>query len=324
MKKISIITAAKNEELNLPFLIDSFLKLDYPADHFEVIIVDDNSNDSTYQKAADLTEEIDNFSVIKAVDKKHEGKRGALEIAVSRSKFDYILITDADCRPQKNWLKAYSNKFEEGYLFLFGIAPFKQTKNIVNKISCFENLRSHMLTFTATRFNIPYSAAARNFGFDKQAFYSIGGYGNTTQTLSGDDDLLLREAVRNKLKIGTVEEKNSFVYSKTKKTFKEYFRQKARHVSTSNYYLLKHKFLLVGWHLINMLCLFSPLLLFVSLLFLIPFLFKIIFDITAVKLNQKKYGYSFNLLEIIYLQIIYEIFLIVHYIYGSVTRPNWK
>ncbi|OGU35593.1 MAG: hypothetical protein A2068_09460 [Ignavibacteria bacterium GWB2_35_6b] len=324
MNNISIITAAKNEEKNLPFLIDALLKLNYPKDNFEVIIVDDNSTDGTFQKAKELTEAFSNFTIIKAETKKYEGKRGALDIGIKKCKHDYILITDADCLPEKNWLIEYSKKFNEGYDFLFGVAPFIKEKSFMNKISCFENLRSHILTFFFAKIGQPYSAAARNFGFNKIAFYKIGGYRNTTQTQSGDDDLLLREAVKHRIKIGTVEAEGSFVFSKTKKTFKEFFRQKARHVSTSNYYLLKTKLAIGGWHLANLVFLFSPILFSVSNLFLILFFLKILFDIIIVKSKQKKYGCSFNLLEIFYLQIIYEIFLIVHYIYGSIAKPPWK
>ena len=87
---------------------------------------------------------------------------------------------------------------------LFGIAPFYQKKNLVNKISCFENLRSSVLSFSMASIGLPYTAAARNFGFSKNAFESLGGYSKTKDTKSGDDDLLLREAVKNKLKIGVV------------------------------------------------------------------------------------------------------------------------
>lgn len=324
MNNISIITAAKNEVKNLPLLIEALLKLDYPKDNFEVIIVDDNSSDGTFLKAKELTEALSNFTIIKAENKKYEGKRGALDIGIKKCKNDYILITDADCLPEKNWLKEYSQKFNEGYDFLFGIAPLIKEKSFINKISCFENLRSHILTFFFAKISQPYSAAARNFGFNKIAFYKLGGYRNTTQAQSGDDDLLLREAVKHNLKIGTVEAKGSFVFSKTQKTFKEYFRQKARHVSTSNHYLLKHKLAIGGWHLANLFCLFSPALIYFSELFLIPFILKLIFDSIVVLSKQKKYGYTFSFIEIIYLQIIYEIFLIVHYIYGSIAKPSWK
>ena len=100
------------------------------------------------------------------------GKREALSFGISKSKYPFILITDADCQPEKNWLKSYSNKFGQGYEMLFGIAPFYQHKNLVNKVSCFENLRSSILSFSMASVGLPYTAAARNFGFSKNAFES--------------------------------------------------------------------------------------------------------------------------------------------------------
>ena len=51
---------------------------------------------------------------------------------------------------------------------------------------------------------MPYCASARSFGFKKSSFEKIKGYSNTVETLSGDDDLLLREAVKNNLKVGAI------------------------------------------------------------------------------------------------------------------------
>jgi len=51
----SIIVAAKNEENNISNLISALKNLDYPEDNYEVIIIDDNSNDDTLILAKKLT-----------------------------------------------------------------------------------------------------------------------------------------------------------------------------------------------------------------------------------------------------------------------------
>ena len=110
---------------------------------------------------------------------------------------------------------------------LFGLAPFQQNRGLVNAISCFENLRSSILTFSFARLNLPYSAAARNFGFTISAFKKLGGFGNTLETQSGDDDLLIREAVKNKLKIGVVDFEESYVISNPKSSLNEFPKSKS-------------------------------------------------------------------------------------------------
>jgi len=44
---ISIIIAARNEMQNLPTLLNSLSQLDYPTDKYEIIIVNDHSNDGS-------------------------------------------------------------------------------------------------------------------------------------------------------------------------------------------------------------------------------------------------------------------------------------
>jgi cellulose synthase/poly-beta-1,6-N-acetylglucosamine synthase-like glycosyltransferase len=323
-KKFSILIAAKNEELKIPDLNKSLVKLNYPADKTEIIIADDNSADNTYYSALKTAEPFPHIKVLKAAEKKLPGKKGVLNYALSKTSNEYILITDADCIPERDWVNKYSAKFSEGYNFLFGIAPFIPDGNIINKISCFENMRGSLITFAAAGMGIPYSASARNFGFRKSSFISLNGYFNTRQTLSGDDDLLLREALKNKLKIGTVPFEGSKVFSYTKKNLKDYMRQKSRHTKTSFYYLPLHQILLSFWHLSNIFFLLSPLISIVNPIFFLLFLIKIFSDLFLVLMFQKKFGYGFRPLQIIYLQFFYELFLILNLFGALFKKDKWN
>ncbi len=320
----SIVIAAKNEEKNLPVLFASLKKLNYPNENYEIIFVDDLSTDFTKHEIEEFIKVTPNAKLYDSLGKKYPGKKGALEIGISHAENNYIMITDADCEVESNWLNAFAKNFEKGYDFLFGIAPYHQTKNFVNKVAAFENLRTHILTFFTAKLGFPFSAAARSFGFRKDSFMKLGGYKNTTETLSGDDDLLLREAVKHNMKIGVIENRDAFVYSQTKNNWKDYLVQKARHASTSNHLLFKQKFLLGLWHIFNLGMLFTFILGIAESLFFIPFILKICFDIILVKASQKKYGYKFSFYETIYLQIIYELLLIVNYFNGTFSKIKWK
>ncbi len=324
LKSISIIIALKDEEEKIETLLASINELDYPKEFFEVIFMDDNSKDGTYATISEKIKGFDNINVYKLQSENKSGKRNALKLGISKSVHSYILITDADCEPQKDWLKAYSNRFTDGFDFLFGIAPFFREKFLVNRISCFENLRNSMLIFFAATIGLPYSAAARNFGFKKTSFEKVGGYSKTTDTLSGDDDLLLREAVKNNFKIGTVTAKGSFVFSKTKETFKDYLKQRARHTQTSFHYLFKHQLMLGLWHVFNLLILFSPILFFLDIYFLLLLPLKLFMDLVIVLTSQETFGYNFSFAESLYLQIFYELFLIIHFFNAKFRRIEWK
>lgn len=320
---VSIIIAFRNEEKNLDNLFSALEKLNYPIDKYEVILIDDNSSDNSYQKAAEFSSTKSNYRVLKAENKKYPGKKGALDVGISNANYSYVLITDADCMPGKNWLIGCSEKFREEYDLIFGLAPFIQTNEIINKISCYENLRNHLLTLSLAELKLPYSAAARNFGFTISAYKKMGGFANTLETPSGDDDLLMREAVKNKLKIGVVDSVESYVLSNTKKTISEYLGQRARHTKTSFYYLPLHKFLIGFWHSSNIFVLFSFLLLPLNIVFVLPFFIKLLFDFIAVLNSQKKLCYNFKIYEIPFLQIAYEFFLIVNFFLAFRKNITW-
>ncbi|MGE5436403.1 MAG: glycosyltransferase [Syntrophothermus sp.] len=324
MIKISIVIALKNEAENVNKLFTSLRKINFSQNHYEVIFIDDNSSDNTYNKLIENINEGDNYFIFKAEGKKYPGKKGALALGVEKANFDYIIITDADCIVSSEWLKKYSEKFNKGFDFIFAPSPFIAEDNLVNKISCFENLRSSILTFSFFKMGFPYNAFGRNLGFSKKLFEMIRGYENTLETLSGDDDLLLREAVKKNFKIGIIEEPDAFVYSYTKSNFKEYLIQKSRHLKTSHHYTTVIKYLLGIWHLSNLIMLFS--------FFIVPILpriiilpvMKLLFDILIVKNFQKKYSYNFEIYQILYLQIIYECLLIVNFINSLVKKDKWN
>jgi cellulose synthase/poly-beta-1,6-N-acetylglucosamine synthase-like glycosyltransferase len=322
--KLSLIIAAKNEAENINKLFDHLERLNYPQENFEVIIVDDNSSDNTYSLIESRILNKNNFRLLKAEQKEFDGKKGALSIGIKNAQNHLIVITDADCLPDSNWLKAIAGKLDDGYDFVFGVAPISVGEFTVQKLSAFENLRNSFLSIAALGLNIPYSAAARSFAFRKNSFERIGGYSKTISILSGDDDLLLREAFKNKMLIGTLIDTEAFVYSAAPKNFNEYFKQKHRHLQTSFHYPLKQKLFLAFWHLINLLSLLTIFLLFISPVLALPFAVKITYDLFIAIKYQQELGHKFKFYEIIYLQILFEIFLVINFFKSLSGKTEWK
>ncbi|MCF6270673.1 MAG: glycosyltransferase [Melioribacteraceae bacterium] len=321
---VSVVVAAKNEAANIHRLISALLNQNYSKDNFEVIIVDDTSDDNTFIAATEATKEIDNFRIIKVEDKLYKGKRGALDIGIKAAKHPYLLITDADCEPEKEWINSFANSFEVGNDLLFGIAPYRVANSITNLIARFENLRSNIIVFAFAKLGLPYSASARSFGFSKEAFYKIDGYKNTTDTLSGDDDLLLREAIKNNLNIGMIINSDAFVFSNTKDKFTDYVNQKSRHTSTSIHYSLKNKLLLGSWHLFNLISLFSIFALPFGTEFIFPIFIKLVIDIFVLNNFQNNFGCKINPLWFVILQINYELNLIYFFLKGLNFSDRWE
>ncbi|WP_404661460.1 glycosyltransferase family 2 protein [Haloimpatiens myeolchijeotgali] len=106
--KVSILVPAHNEEKVIGRTVKSLLLLNYPKDKMELIVVNDNSSDGTYEVLNKIRKEYKgyNFKIINT-DKKTggRGKSNALNIGLKNSTGEYIAVYDADNTPEKNALK---------------------------------------------------------------------------------------------------------------------------------------------------------------------------------------------------------------------------
>ncbi|MEO0202903.1 MAG: glycosyltransferase [candidate division WOR-3 bacterium] len=91
---VSILIPARNEEKNLPRLLNSLKNLNY--EKFEILIYDDLSEDKTYEIAKKF--EDDKIKVIKGIEKPEDwiGKNFALYNLVKVSKGNVLIFLDAD------------------------------------------------------------------------------------------------------------------------------------------------------------------------------------------------------------------------------------
>lgn len=320
--KISVIIPFKDENANLRNLLKSLSSQNYPKENYEVVFVDDGSSDNSIEIIRNFSKK--NFRLITAHNKKLPGKKGALERGITNASFDIIVLTDADCEPEKDWLLSISKKMNEGFDLVFGYSPLTAGNKLFSKLSSFENMRNYILYFASTGLGIPYSATSRSFAFSKTAYKKINGYKNTTVTLSGDDDLFIREAVKLKLKISSFRYENDLVFSKSPTSLKNYLIRKSRHLKTSHHYLLRHQILLALWHLSNISSLLCIFLIQISFIFFLPVSIKLLGDFFTIKVVKKKLPHNFSWYEILYLQSIYEFFLIINFINSLFRKDKWK
>ncbi|BDR57530.1 glycosyltransferase family 2 protein [Xylocopilactobacillus apis] len=105
---ISIMIPAHNEEVTIKKTVDYLInKLNYS--NFEVIVIDDGSNDQTLKILKNLQNQYSNLKVIRIEDNK--GKAHALNIGLAFAKGELILSNDADSIPETDALKKYVNYF---------------------------------------------------------------------------------------------------------------------------------------------------------------------------------------------------------------------
>lgn len=238
---VSVIICARNELENLKKNLSAFLDQDHP--NFEVVVVNDCSNDGTDWYLRDLSAEHKNLKVVTIADHprfKH-GKKFAVTLGIKASKNENMVFSDADCRPaSKLWLSLMQSNFNDNATIVLGYSPYEITGGLLNRMIRYETFWTALNYISFAFEGMPYMGVGRNMAYKKSLFFKGKGFASHMHILSGDDDLFVNQ---NATPDNTVIEihPEAHVWSEPKHTFSAYFSQKLRHQGAGKAYQAKHK-----------------------------------------------------------------------------------
>jgi poly-beta-1,6-N-acetyl-D-glucosamine synthase len=316
---VSVVIAARNEYHNLNRFLKNILEQDYPE--FEVIVVNHASNDET----ADYLKEIrPKYPHLKIVNIEKElnfftGKKFPLSLGIKSAKHEILLLTDADCIPAgRNWIFSIVKHYNENAEIVLGYGPYKTYKGFTNKVVRYDTFFTAMQYFSYALAGIPYMGVGRNLSYRRAMFFRNKGFTSHYKVVSGDDDLFINKvATARNTRIAV--ETESFMFSEAKTGFRDWIRQKFRHMSAGKYYRRKFKWLLGLFGLSHLLFYLSfILLLSLSILPLIVlglFLLRLFTQVVVHKFVlaklQEKGLFLFSLLwDVIHFFIIHAVTLL--------------
>lgn len=240
-KGVSIVIAARNASKELKSNLPTVLNQNYPS--FEVVIVDDGSDDDTALWLNKLSYDHKILRVI-SYKKTGPGKKEALAHGIKEALNDIILVTDADCRPaSKDWVSHMVGAMGADHQIAFGYGPYRKLGGFLNRFIRFDTATIAIQYLSAVGQGRPYMGVGRNMIYYKNVFTNSGGFESHKDIASGDDDLFI-QGLSNDI-IGTIcIEPDSMVYSEPKKTWPSFIGQKSRHISTSVRYKWRDKLFL--------------------------------------------------------------------------------
>jgi len=242
---ISVLICAKNEAENLKLFLPSIINQDYTK--FEIVLINDASHDSTLEVMESFAQKHNNIKIVnvKNIEAFWGNKKYALTLGIKAATNDYLLFTDADCKPLSNyWIKEMASYFTKDNSIVLGYGAYNKIKNsFLNKLIRYETLLTAVQYFSFAKLGMPFMGVGRNLAYHRSEFFKANGFIKHIDVRSGDDDLFINE-VANTKNTSICYSKESFTISKPKITFGAWFRQKRRHVSTANRYQFKHKALL--------------------------------------------------------------------------------
>jgi cellulose synthase/poly-beta-1,6-N-acetylglucosamine synthase-like glycosyltransferase len=321
----SIIVPFRNEAENLPVLLESFSKLNYPTDLFEVILVDD---------ASDLRLQISDFRfrilLIDNIRLSNSPKKDAITTAMQIVKTNWVITTDADCLVPKNWLLTLDNYIQLHHVSMIAGAVTYNCQNFF--LHHFQQLDLASLQgATIGSFGIKkgFMCNGANFAYTKSFFQKLNGFEGNNTIASGDDVFLLQKAIaKYPEKVAYLKSKNTIVTTKPVNDWKSLFYQRVRWASKTTSYqssFAKRLGLLVFLANLGFVCSFVLTLLGLLPYFFLVFYFLIKFGIDAMLIQQTNTFLTIHKIRYLFLSSLwYPFFSTAVALYCLFGKYEWK
>lgn len=242
---VSIVICARDEAANIAKNLPGVLVQNYRTSH-EIILVNDNSSDDTKFLIDELRRTFKNLIPVQLTQeaKMISGKKFPLSMGIKTSKYETLLLTDADCVPaSENWIQLMQDGYRPETEIVLGYGGYHKKDSFLNKVIRFETFHSALQYLSYALAGIPYMGVGRNLSYKKDVFFRHKGFSSINQIPGGDDDLFINKAAT-KNNTSIVIDHEAHTISDPKTTWSEWYTQKTRHYSTAKYYQKKHKFLL--------------------------------------------------------------------------------
>lgn len=233
LPSISVVIAARNEENTIGPLLTALAAQTYPAEKFEVLVVDDHSTDRT----ADVAVSYKNARLINA-EETDAGKKKALTLAIKQASGELIVATDADCEPGKFWLASLADFYLTTKAAFIG-APviYKTDGSFLSTFQTIDFITLQGITAAGVETGFHSMCNGANLAYRKSVFNEVNGFEGIDKLASGDDLFLMHKiSVKYPQQVRYLKSKAATVATTPPATWKEFYRQRIRWASKSNAY----------------------------------------------------------------------------------------
>jgi len=233
--KFSIIIPARNEEKTIARLLSALQSQEYPAENFEIIVVNDDSDDAT----AAIASSFDGVTLLhKTGEILNSHKKRALELGIAQAKYEYIVTTDADCMPPPTWLRSLSIRFAQTHSVMV-VAPvvIDCNSSSVQLFQAIDFMVLQGITGAAIEGRLMSMCNGANLAYKKSVFEEVNGFKGIDAIASGDDMLLLHKVWQKyPTGISYLKSTRAIVSTAAMNSWGAFFQQRVRWASKSLVY----------------------------------------------------------------------------------------
>ena len=236
----AVLVPFRNEATHLPTLVQDLLAQDYPADRYEIILLDDHSTDGS-AGAAGAQDVKGNLRVLRLQDHPAYAttiahKKAALQLGVDHTTAELIVTTDADCRWPAGTLTALNRVAQAGHDVVLGPVGVAPVHGVCSAFQALDVLGYQLFTAASAAAGTPALANGAHLAFRRTAFAGVGGYAGVDHLPSGDDVLLLHKFVAAGMRVACSTVPAAMVTTKPEAGWEAMLRQRIRWAGkTGNY-----------------------------------------------------------------------------------------
>lgn len=235
---VSIIVPFRNETEVIVDCLKSLEAQTYPRNYYEIIFVDDFSNDDSVSKL-NSEKKLPSTQVISVPNdfQKLSSKKRGIKYGIEKSLGEIILTTDADCVHPKEWLETMISGFDETTGFISGPVKFTNSNILFGKIQQLEFGGLVLVGAGLIGSCKPTICNAANIAFKKEAFNYVDGYDDNQHLASGDDEFLMQKIAKSKkYKVKFIFSEHTVVETLANKTIDKFIQQRKRWASKGLFY----------------------------------------------------------------------------------------
>lgn len=195
---VSVIIVVHNQYQLIRQNLPELLGQDYPD--FEVLVVDDTSDDGSDEVLEKLAETFSNLRVVKLTQSLNwfKGRKFPLSLGIKSASHEFLLLTDIRFRPEgKNWISQMVAAYTFDTAIALGYATFNTTSKI-NKWLRFMAFYDGMFYLSMALSGMPFKGIGPNLSYRKSLFYRHKGFSSHYVINAGDDELFVNKAATRK------------------------------------------------------------------------------------------------------------------------------
>ncbi|WP_340064964.1 glycosyltransferase family 2 protein [Ascidiimonas aurantiaca] len=228
----SVIIPFRNEAKNLPALLESLSLVQYPNTHWEVIFVNDHSEDESSEI---ITNYLKNhpemeWQILHLDTVQGSAKKAAIEKAISHTKHNWVITTDADCTVPEKWLLCFHGFIRESPCRMVA-APvsYHPSRTFLNRFQLLDFLSLMGATMGGFGAGTPFMCNGANLAYEKNTFLAVNGFSGNKH-IAGGDDIFLLEKINRKYagSIKFLKAKEALVLTKPESSLRNLLAQRVR------------------------------------------------------------------------------------------------